>query len=264
MRVVVITLILATVPIQAFGNGNLRLMNASHGDYVFNFYDFDGSSLTYIATVDCPLIPSQSYGLTYAAERGTFFWSYALGTVDWISELGIDFGPDITIDVINTFECPFASEIRGLDYVDGETAITFASDPDNKLYTCNANDGTYVSELALGFSNPHPFGVCYDGNGYPHVNEFNGSDIYWFNGADWNDYDNPSSNKGGGMDFDGDYIWETYWTDGVYRFFPDGTGVEFYETPEIGAQLSGLAVFPYGDDTAVEPASMGSIKAQFQ
>jgi hypothetical protein len=153
-------------------------------------------------------------------------------------------GWEFNITIINEFQCPYAGEIRGLDYVDGETAVTFASDPDNMLYTCNANDGAYIGELVLGFSNPHPFGLCYDANGNVHVNEFNGGDIYWYNGG-WNEYANPSSNKGSGMDFDGDYIWETYWTDGVYRFFPDGSGAEFYETSEVGAQLSGLTVFPY-------------------
>lgn len=160
------------------------------------------------------------------------------------------------ITIINEFQCPYAGEIRGLDYVDGETAVTFASDPDNMLYTCNANDGTYVGELVLGFSNPHPFGLCYDANGNVHVNEFNGGDIYWYNGG-WNEYANPSSNKGSGMDFDGTYIWETYWTDGVYRFFPDGSGVEFYETSEVGAQLSGLTVFPYNDNLWLMNASHG-------
>ncbi|UCE27017.1 MAG: hypothetical protein JSW52_11820 [Candidatus Coatesbacteria bacterium] len=266
MRYLIVILVMASLPACAFGDDNLWLMNASHGEYVFNFYEFDGSTLTYIDTVDCPLTPSQSYGLAYSVDRDTVFWSYAIGSDDSISELDIDFGTDITITVVNTFECPYAGEIRGLDFVDGENAISFTSDPDNMIYTCNADDGTYVSELALGFSNPHPFGVCYDNNGYPHLNEFNGSDIFWYNGVDWNEYANPSSNKGSGMDFYGGYVWETYWTDGVYRFLPDGTGTEFYETPEVGAQLSGLTVFlkSGGGDTGVEPASMGTIKATYR
>lgn len=167
------------------------------------------------------------------------------------------------ITIINSFQCPYAGEIRGLDYVDGATAISFSSDPDNKVYTCDANDGTYVGELAMGFSNPHPFGICYDADDNVHVNEFNGSDIYWYNGAVWSDYGNPSSNKGSGMDFDGTYVWETYWTDGVYRFFPDGSGAEFYDMPEVGAQLSGLTVFPYNGNLWLMNASHGEYVFNF-
>jgi hypothetical protein len=267
MRYLVIILVMASLPVFAFGDGETWFMNTNHGEpFSFYFYEFDGSSLTYVDTVDCPdLGVNQSYGLTYSEERDTVFWSYATGSADSISELDIDFGTEITVTVINTFECTYAGEIRGLDFVDGENAISFTSDPDNTIYTCSADDGTYISELAMGFSNPHPFGVCYDGNGYPYLNEYNGSDIYWYNGADWNEYANPSSNKGSGMDFYDGYIWETYWTDGAYRFLPDGTGLEFYETAEVEAQLSGLTVFTSGGgDTSIEPASIGEIKATYR
>lgn len=165
---------------------------------------------------------------------------------------------DITLEVINQFQCPFAVEIRGLDYVDDAGAVSFTSDRDNKVYTCSADDGTYIGELLMDFvNNPHPFGVCYDADGDVYVNEFSRNKIRWHDGVVWDDYPNPASNKGSGMDFDGTYIWETYWTDGVYRFFPDGSGAEFYAMPEVGAQLSGLTVFPFNGNLWVMVASHG-------
>jgi|GEM_PF-1484770 len=268
MRNLVVILVMASLPIFAFGDGETWFMNTNHGEpFSFYFYEFDGSSLTYVDTVDCPdLGVNQSYGLAYSEERDTVFWSYATGSNDSISELDIDFGTEITITVLNTFECPYAGEIRGLDFVDGENAISFASDPDDKFYTCSADDGTYISDLDLEFGgNAHPFGLCYDADGNVYGNEYASAWIFWYDGAAWDSYVNPSSNKGSGMDFYDGYIWETYWTDGAYRFLPDGTGVEFYGTAEVEAQLSGLTVFTSGGgDTVVEPASMGTIKATYR
>ncbi|UCE27016.1 MAG: hypothetical protein JSW52_11815 [Candidatus Coatesbacteria bacterium] len=175
------------------------------------------------------------FALGYAADDGT-------------SAPARDRVFDITI--INTFQCPYATEIMGLDYVDGENALTFASNLDDALYTCNANNGTYISALTLNYTgNAHPFGVCYDGNGYPHVNEFSGQKVYWTDYAEWDYYPNPAGNKGSGMDFDGTFIWETYSTEGVYRFLPGGTNEEYYPANDVGAQMSGLAVFPFNGNT---------------
>jgi hypothetical protein len=165
---------------------------------------------------------------------------------------------EFNITIINSFQCPYASEILGLDYVDGENAVTFASNLDDLLYTCSADDGTYIEELALDFAgNAHPFGLCYDADGDVYLNDFSGQDINWTDYSSWYDYPNPSSNKGSGLDFDGDYIWETYWTDGVYRFLPDGTGVEYFPISEVAAQMSGLAVFPLEGNLGIMIAAHG-------
>lgn len=162
------------------------------------------------------------------------------------------------IRIVNTFQCPYATEIMGMDYVDGENAITFASNLDDALYTCDADNGEYISALTLNFTgNPHPFGVCYDGSGYPHVNDFSGQKIHWTDFAKWDYYPNPAGNKGSGMDYDGNSIWETYWTEGIYRFLPDGTREEYYPASEVEAQMSGLAVFPYNDNTWAMIATHG-------
>ena len=173
---------------------------------------------------------------------------------------GLGYGVDFDITVLNSFTCPYAQEIKGLDYIGGETAITFASNLDDLLYTCDAEDGTYIDDLELSYTgNPHPFGVCYDDNDYVHVNDYSQNDIHWNNYSSWDDYSNPSDNKGSGMDFDGTYIWETYWTDGVYRFFPDGSGAEFFYTDEVTTQMSGLAVFPYNSNLGIIVATHGNL-----
>ncbi len=159
-------------------------------------------------------------------------------------------GWEFNLTIINEFQCPYATEIMGLDYVDGENKLTFASNLDDALYTCNADNGNYISALTLNYTgNPHPFGVCYDGNGYPHINDFSGQKVHWTDYAEWDYYRNPAGNKGSGMDFDGTCIWETYWTEGVYRFLPDGTHDWYYTASEVEAQMSGLAVFPYNGNT---------------
>jgi hypothetical protein len=183
-----------------------------------------------------------------------FALGYPVDDEAWAPARGWEFD----IRVINTFQCPYATEIMGMDYVDGENAITFASNLDDALYTCNADNGNYISALTLNFTgNPHPFGVCYDADGYPHVNDFSGQKVHWTDYADWRYYSNPSGNKGSGMDFDGTNIWETYWTEGVYRFYPDGTREEYYTMTEVEAQMSGLAVFPYDDSLWLMVATHG-------
>jgi len=175
-----------------------------------------------------------------------FAFGYAVDSGNWAPARDRVF--DITI--INTFQCPYATEIMGLDYINGENALTFASNLDNALYTCNADNGTYISALTLNYTgNPHPFGVCYDGNEYPHINDFSGQKVYWTDYAEWDYYSNPAGNKGSGMDFDGAFVWETYSAEGVYRFLPDDTVEEYYPASEVGAQMSGLAVFPYNGNT---------------
>jgi len=164
---------------------------------------------------------------------------------------------DANITVINTFTCPYSFEILGLEYIDGETAITFVDNHNDKLFTCNANDGTYIDEVDLNYTNPHPWGVCYDASGYAYVNDYSGSLIRWTDYSSWYSYANPSGNAGSGMDFDGTYIWEVYWTDGIYRFLPDGTVTGYYPISEISTQMSGMTLFPLGSNLGVMIATHG-------
>ena len=58
---------------------------------VFNiyFYEFTGSALELLDVVPCPASCTAPYGLEYAPDRGTLFWSYKTGSTHTISELEI-------------------------------------------------------------------------------------------------------------------------------------------------------------------------------
>lgn len=61
-------------------NGNLGVVVTCYNVHNFYFYEFDGSSLTYIDMAPCPIATTSSFGLCYANSRDTFFWSWSAGT----------------------------------------------------------------------------------------------------------------------------------------------------------------------------------------
>lgn len=67
------------------------VMVASYGSHNFYFYSYDGSTLTSLGFVSCPLTCMTSLGLTYSSSRDTFFWSWDDYSGDfWITELDIE------------------------------------------------------------------------------------------------------------------------------------------------------------------------------
>lgn len=58
-------------------NSNLGVMVTCYADPSIYVYEYTGSSLDYLGSAPCPWSASSSYGLTWDADRGTFFWSYA-------------------------------------------------------------------------------------------------------------------------------------------------------------------------------------------
>ena len=166
-----------------------------------------------------------------------------------VNQNGTD-GYEIT--VLNTFETPYAYQILGLDYNDGNNGLFFVSNADDSMYYCSADDGTELDSWALDPANEFAFGMA-DGGTFAHVNDFINSDVYFFNGSVWGTYPNPYNADGRGMDFDGTYVWEAYGplyaTYGAACAF-DQTGVLLgdWNLPGITTQLSGLAVFNTGTD----------------
>jgi hypothetical protein len=61
-----------------YPGGTTTLAVTSYTDLHVYFYQFTGSSLTWIGTAACPAVPglNQSCGLCYAHSRGTMFWSW--------------------------------------------------------------------------------------------------------------------------------------------------------------------------------------------
>ncbi|MCK4806141.1 MAG: hypothetical protein KAT09_00770 [Candidatus Aegiribacteria sp.] len=156
------------------------------------------------------------------------------------------------INVINTFECPYASMILGLDYVSNGDFILFTDDEsgDENLFVCNAGNGTYVNAIDMPWTTPSPFGIgdFYPAGSQPHCNDF-GDDLIRYGINFTGSYPNVYDENGRGMDCDGTYIWEAFGpmsaTYGAcLRMFPDGTSVQAWNLPGITTQLSGLTVYP--------------------
>ena len=159
---------------------------------------------------------------------------------------------DIVVTVLNTFQAPYSAHILGMDYVEDDQIIVFNSNTDNKLFMCDPDDGTYVSELALTYTgNPSPFGNCWkvDAGVTAWVNDWSASTIAVWDGSSWSSISNPAANLGRGMDFEDPCIWETNSSSAILRFEPGGAASSY--SPGVPSQMSGLCVFPYETSTGV-------------
>lgn len=155
-----------------------------------------------------------------------------------------------SITVINTFECPYAGMMLGLDYVTSGNYLLFMDNGSDKLWISNANDGAEINDFTLPWTTPSPFGIAdyYPAGNQPHCNDFSVGTI-WYGTSFASSYANPYSNDGRGMDCDGTYIWEAFGPMGAtygacLRMNPDGTGVQGWNLPGITTQLSGLTTYP--------------------
>ncbi|MCD4707558.1 MAG: hypothetical protein K8S62_07445 [Candidatus Sabulitectum sp.] len=180
------------------------------------------------------------------------------------SETGTD---AITITVLNTFSCGYAQQILGLDFSSDSGVLVFVSSEDDIMYSCDPDNGDKISELALSYTAaPDQFGVCVDINANCYFNDFDQNHMYWWDTSSWHLMTNPAGDDGRGMDFDGNRIWETFnWTTKqIMSFNTDGSGVQYYEIPELGsAQPSGLATFPCGSDLGIVVTSYNTYNFYF-
>ena len=185
-------------------------------------------------------------GLAFAADND--------GSDPTAPAVPVHFGgsDDITVTVLNSFQITFAAHVLGMDYIEGDEIIVFNSNSDNKLFMCDPDDGTYVSELPLSYaSNPSPFGNCWDvGAGVTAwVNDWSSSSMAVWDGSNWSSISNPAGTSGRGMEFDGTNIWETYSSSSIMMFEPGGSPSSF--PVSVGDQMSGLAVFPMESNVGV-------------
>lgn len=77
---------------EFLNDGTVTLAVTCYNDLHIYFYEFNGSTLTWTGTADCPAVPnlSQSCGLCYAHSRGTMYWSWMdTGSVYHLTELQI-------------------------------------------------------------------------------------------------------------------------------------------------------------------------------
>lgn len=164
---------------------------------------------------------------------------------------------DYEINLLNTFQPGYVTNIRGLDFAE-PGSIFFICGADNKLYECSANDGEYENSWDLDPANGSPFGMA-DGVVYAHVNDYSDKCVYFFNGSVWDTYANPYDEDGRGMDYD-QYIWEAYGAlsatyGAACAFEQNGTLYGAWNLPGISNQLSGLTTYPEGTNLGIAVTS---------
>jgi hypothetical protein len=149
---------------------------------------------------------------------------------------------DITIDVLNTWQAPYASHILGLEYKSTDNTLLFVSSLNNKIFIANPDNGTQIGSIdrpagMVGFD------VAWDGTEY-YINGWGSTTvIYHGTGSGWTSYANPSGANGRGLCFDGADMWESNQLT-CYTFETNGTGATAYTLPGIPGQISGLTTFP--------------------
>ena len=71
--------------------GNLGLAVACYTPLQIYFYEWDGSSMTFIGNAACPASTvSSSYGLAYCEQNGNIYWSYNDGSSYHLAEFSFD------------------------------------------------------------------------------------------------------------------------------------------------------------------------------
>ena len=158
------------------------------------------------------------------------------GSADW----------DITVTSTNSFTCPYAQSILGLDYHLTQEALVFSSVLDDCFYLCEPEGGTYLNTRNYDWTHSNVFGVVMVST-TPYIfycDDWSDSFIHIYRGG-WTADMNPVGDNGRGMDFDGTDTWITNDDIGVCRF-QLGVGQVFYTLSEPQNQLSGLTTFPHG------------------
>ncbi len=83
------------VPTQPSGlavfpyNGNIGIAITTYNTHNIYFYQWDGSSLDYMAATACPVAVSSSAGLAYSETDGCLYWSYSDGSNYHLTQLSM-------------------------------------------------------------------------------------------------------------------------------------------------------------------------------
>ena len=67
-------------------NGNLGIVVTCYESHKFHFHEWDGSTITYLGSADCPssVYNSDNFGLAYCDLNGMLYWSYINTTFDTV------------------------------------------------------------------------------------------------------------------------------------------------------------------------------------
>jgi hypothetical protein len=148
---------------------------------------------------------------------------------------------EIPIEVLNTYEITYASDMQDICLT--ETQLAIRSNGDGVIYLANPGDGSYEGEILLPPGLATGFGLAYS----PYTGEYfvnSGTEplIYYSDGSDtWATIPNPAGTDGAGMDI------EIYFTDELceaaasspYRFYCIDEG-QSYGLPGIDGTVSGF------------------------
>lgn len=171
------------------------------------------------------------------------------GTME--AEVNVPNFPDIPIDVLQTWQVAYASDIQDVSYNWNTNLLVIRSNADGKLYLADPYTCDYEGEIDLP-SGADGFGVGFDNNGYSgryYINSSTSSQIYHSDGSDtWSEIPNPAGPDGAGIDFNAMMM------DGLlfqasavspYQFYstnPDSGSYDTYELPGVNGEISGFMV----------------------
>ncbi len=162
-------------------------------------------------------------------------------------------GDAITLTILDTFQVSSAGQMLGLDTQDNsDQLVVMDSYPAEMLRAVKMGTGNPAWTLPAPRS--FTFGLCHS---WPvpygwYVNCFFDSNMYYYDGTSWSiAFANPAGDDGRGMDFqnDGEYIWQTNASTGIYRI--DETGASTFYPVTLSDQMSGLTVFPYNGNLGI-------------
>lgn len=191
-----------------------------------------------------------------------FLLTIAVAAFAWVDEDGRDSsipegtvpadGAAITLTVIDTFQVSSATNMLGLDTQDGSDQLALMDNTGGSVRAVTMGSGNPVWDFPV--YNSYHFGICHN---WPpsygwYSNNFLDSNMYYYSGGWTVAFGNPAGTSGRGLDFqnDGNYIWQTYNNNRIYRIDESG-GSDFYTISEPTDQMSGLAVFPYNGNLGV-------------
>ena len=201
-----------------------------------------------------------------------------LAAFSWVDEYGIDSSipveaspaadATINLSVVNTFQVTGTPLLLGNDMqVTSFGAVN--ADADQVVGVSSSGSTSWTFDIDFtgygsNFGTCHTAPVPYDW----YVNCWNMSDMYLYDtGSDsWSTaFANPAGTDGRGMAYNDDtnYIWQTASSNGIWRIADPGGSGDFYGTPEIPSQMSGLAIFPYGSDLWVVATIYGAPEFYF-
>ncbi len=162
---------------------------------------------------------------------------------------------DVIVTIIDSFSVPTAQQILGLDYQEDDPYIVIMDNTANLIRGIVPNTGSEVWTMASpGNGN---FSMCQTGApDYTwYANSWNTSDIYRWepDSRGWTvAFPNPAQTLGRGLAFDTESgcIWEADHAYGLHRIDESGNSTLYQPSWLLGA-ISGVSLFPYGDDLGI-------------